>query len=168
MKTKIKFIFLATIFLILACGGAKNTEKELREFEQLKDLVNSREFVIENQWAMPLRGGNINLIGNANFIRFKGDSVELFLPYFGVRHSGGGYGGEGGIKYEGPAKELNITKDEGNNTIELRFEGQQGSENLDFYITFFPNGEASTSVTSSDRDAISYRGEVEELPDEEL
>lgn len=168
IKTNIifKFFSLVSLILILACGGAKNTNDDLREFEQLKELVSSREFEIENQWAMPLRGGQINLIGNANFIRFKGDSVEVFLPYFGVRHAGGGYGGEGGIKYEGPAENLSIMEHVAEKNIELTFEGQQGIENLDFLITIYSNGKVNTSVNSSQRDAISYKGDLKALPKE--
>ena len=160
------FLSLGIVLLLISCGSTKNTgsSTDLQNFEQLRELVNSREFEIENDWAVPLRLTTINLIGNSNFIRFKGDSVEVFLPYFGVRQSGGGYGTSGGIEYEGPAKDLEIAEDMAKNNILIKFEGRQGSEHLQFIITLFPKGNASTSVNSSERDPISYWGEVKPLP----
>lgn len=161
------FLTLILIFISMSCGSTKNTGNadDLQNFEQLRQLVNSREFEIENDWAVPLRLTTINLIGNTNFIRFKGDSVEVFLPYFGVRQSGGGYGSSGGIIYEGPAEDLYIEEDMAKNSILIKFEGRQGSEHLQFIITLFQKGNASTSVNSTERDPISYWGDVRALTD---
>jgi len=166
VKSRFRLGFLAfgIILITLSCGSTKNTAIDLQNFKQLSELVNSREFEIENDWAVPLRLSTINLIGNTNFIRFKGDSVEVFLPYFGVRQSGGGYGTSGGIEYEGPAEELYIEEDKAKNNILLKFEGRQGSEQLQFIITLFKKGNVSTSVNSSERDPISYWGNVRALP----
>jgi len=168
VKSILQLVFLALglILMSMSCGSTKNTgsANDLQNFEQLRELVNSREFEIENDWAVPLRLTTINLIGNSNFIRFKGDSVEVFLPYFGVRQSGGGYGTSGGIEYEGPAKDLEIEEDMAKNNILIKFEGRQGSEHLQFIITLFTKGNVSTSVNSSERDPISYWGNVRALP----
>ncbi len=155
---------LVLMLLLVSCGTNRNTESEdIKEFEEMRALVESREFLIENQWANPLSAGNINLIGNPNFIRFQKDSVDLFLPYFGVRHSGGGYNSEGGLKYEGALQNLEIAENEKN--IRIKFDANQENENLNFTVTVFPNGNAHTSVTSSQRNTISYRGEIEDLPE---
>lgn len=165
-RLQLGFLAIGVILMTIACGSTKNTgsSTDLQNFEQLRELVNSREFEIENDWAIPLRLTTINLIGNSNFIRFKGDSVEVFLPYFGVRQSGGGYGASGGIEYEGPAKDLSIAEDMAKNNILIKFEGRQGSEHLQFIITLFTKGNASTSVNSSERDPISYWGNLRALP----
>ncbi|GAB2769923.1 DUF4251 domain-containing protein [Actinomadura fibrosa] len=123
----------------------------------LQNLVANRDFEVQNDWAVPLSGSNVNLIGNPNYIRFKGDSVKIALPYFGERYSGG-YNTEGGIRYEGPARNFQVS--EKANSMILEFEGQQGSENYNFIMTLFPNGKTTTSVNSSQRSTISYRGEI--------
>lgn len=151
-------VFFMLLGLWASCSGSK-AAKEAQNFGQLQELVNKQEFQIEHQWAMPLGGRNINLIGNNNFVRFSGDSVNIFLPYFGVRHSGGGYGGEGGIKYEGLAEEFQTTVHPQQKNIQLSFEGNHQNENLEFDIILYPNGSATTTVISSQRASISYRGE---------
>ncbi len=167
-RLQLGFLTIGVVLITMACGSTKNAgnSRDLENFEQLRELVNSREFEIENDWAVPLRLTTVNLIGNSNFIRFKGDSVEVFLPYFGVRQSGGGYGTSGGIEYKGPTKELEIAEDMTENNILIKFEGRQGSEHLQFIITLFPKGNTSTSVNSSERDPISYWGNVRALPAE--
>lgn len=153
------FIFSVLMLLFISCGSTKNTD-ESEKYTELQELVDSREFQIEHQWARPMSGGNINLIGNPNYIRFENDSVDVFLPYFGVRHSGAGYNREGGIKYEGLAENLKIIEQKNRNRIALYFEGEQGNENLDFSVTIYANGNVQTSVTSSQRQTISYQGEI--------
>ena len=157
----ISSLVFALLLILASCGGGQATAEERAEVQELLD---DREFQITNQWASPLRGSRVNLIGNPNFIRFKGDSVSLTLPYFGVRHMGGGYNDRGGIEYEGPARNLNIEQEEGEYILE--FEGKDGNENLDFRIVVYPDGGTSTSVTSTQRDNISYQGEIEPLPEE--
>lgn len=165
-RAKFGILALCLIFLSIACGSTKGSG-DSAEYNELAQLVNSREFQIENDWAMPLRGSMINLIGNPNLIRFKGDSVEVYLPYFGVRQSGGGYGTEGGIKFEGLVENFNIKEEKDKNRLIVKFDGNQDSEDLDFTVTFYSNGDTNTSVNSSQRDGISYRGKVEALPEEE-
>lgn len=173
MKSDFKTIWRSLIFmslgLLLACGATneRKEQKDLQELQEIMELVNSREFEIENHWAIPLGGGRVNLIGNPNSISFKGDSVEVYLPYFGVRHSGGGYGGRnGGIKYEGPVENLVIREDKVKKNIFLTFERRLGTENYDFLIRLYPNRTAYTSVDSSQRQSISYQGEIQELKEE--
>ncbi len=158
------FIIILVSVLSFSCGSSVN--RDTAADENLQQLISERHFEIENDWAMPLRGSQINLIGNTNYIRFKNDSVDLFLPYFGVRHTGGGYNSEGGIKYEGIARNLDFSQDKDSNTV-ISFEGRRKSESLDFRIVLYPNMKAYTNVTSSERDPISYRGEVHQRKEQE-
>ena len=171
MKVALKFhqtiYFLAALVLFISCGGSESAgeAENLQNFERLDQMVENREFIIENRWALPLGGNMINLIDNPNIIKFDGENVNVQLPYFGVRHAGGGYGsGEAGIKFEGPVEDFTVDRNTGDNNILLRFEGQQGTENLRFIITVYPDGSANTSVSSSQRDPISYRGNIKPLP----
>lgn len=172
MKSEKKITgLLGSFFLILllfSCGSGRTNGEAAREMEEIKELVSDRRFEIEHRWADPLRGGGrINLIGNPNFIRFKGDSVDIFLPYFGVRQMGGGYNREGGIRYEGLARDLKIVEPRGERKLQLTFNGSRDSETLSFMITIFPNNRVHTNVNSSQRDAISYEGEIEPLREEQ-
>ena len=165
MKPRIIFLMIIFIVLLTGCGTPKDTTPN-RDFEALIELVNSRQFEIEQEWARPMSGNTINLLGNPNYIRMRGNQVDLFLPYYGVRQSGGCYGtGEGGIKYVGPAEKLEIEENPGNNSVLIKFEGRQGTEDLQFFITLMSGGSAHTSVNSSERNSISYSGNLRALAD---
>lgn len=163
------FLFQAVltlvILMIFSCGSSRNAGVP-NNYEELRQLIDSRQFQIEQDWAHPLGGGRINLIGNPNFIRFKGDSAEVFQPYFGVRRTGGGYGDPGGLEFEGVPKNLRIEKDDARQRIVIKFEGNEGTENLEFHIILFANGNTSTNVNTSQRDPISYQGNIRKLPQE--
>lgn len=166
-SSKRHFLLTVCVMIFLfSCGPGKQSPRaDINSFEELKELVQSRQFEIEHNWAQPITGNQINLIGNPNYIRFMRDSVELFLPYFGIRRQGGDYGGRnGGIEFEGVPKNLEIVEAENNTNITIEFEAEENQEHYNFRIILFPNGRASTSVNTSGRSAISYRGFVNTLP----
>lgn len=150
------------LMFLISCGSGKNAGfTKINDYEELREVVYNGEFEVENQWAHPVSGSMIDLLSNPNYIRIKKDSVDLFLPYFGVRHMGGDYGGrDGGIEFKGVAEDLEIDEARDESKIEITFEAEEGTENYNFRITLFPNGNASTHVTSSERNSISYRGIV--------
>jgi len=171
--------FIITIALF-SCGSADYTMKGIHNFNEFSDFAQQKEFEIENRWANPLRAntvsfinnpnfnsGNINLIGNTNYIKFKADSVDIYLPYFGVRQMGGGYNNRGAIKFKGIPQELSFTENKEKNYVRYEFSANDESENYQFFITLYPNGNASTSVNSSQRDNISYTGTFEPLEEKE-
>lgn len=151
---------------IISCGSNPNVVKSSEDLDKLYNNINENGFQIDNEWVIPVGGNMISLVGNSNYIRFENDSVDIFLPFFGERYSGGTYGTSGGgIEYKGPARNLEI-EDNRDNKVIVKFNGKRGSELLDFYVTIYPNGTASTSVNSSERSSISYRGNIKELPEE--
>lgn len=164
MRTGNCYLIICVVLQLLTSCGTPGSTAGNEDYTAISNLVNSREFEIEQEWAMPLSGSTINLLGNPNYIRFKGDQVDIFLPYFGVRQSGGEYGGgDGGIKYVGPAEKIIIEENTRRNNISIKFEGRQGTEDLQFFITVMPGGNTQTSVSSSQRNAISYRGNLKPL-----
>lgn len=158
---KIRIFFLLLAMVLSSCGSSNSASPE-----NIEELVNSKNYEIVNNWAVPMRGTNINLLGNPNAITFKNDSVEVYLPYFGVRQSGGGYSGEGGIKYNGPMENVKYSEGDKNALESIRFDINIRTENLRFFINIYPTGKTTTNVNSSQRDAITYRGQVQKIEKE--
>ena len=165
LKRFFVLLFCSSLFFMYSCGSSRNNNSKTQEYSNMQELVNTRKFEVENQWLQPMTGSRVNLIGNTNYMRFKNDSINLHLPYFGVRHSGGAYGREGGINYEGPLKNLEIKEDEKKSRIMINFETGENSEKLWFSMILFSNGKVDTSVRSSQRNSISYDGEIKPLPE---
>ena len=156
------FLLIISLIIFQGCGSSMDSAKVAKT----NQLVDSRQFEIQHEWINPMSGSRINLIGNPNFIRFKKDSVNLFLPFFGERFSGGGYNDEGGIIYNGPLKDLEISSDEKDTQI-IKFSTNQETEDLNFTITVYPEGDVNTRVNSSHRSFISYQGKIGELKEKE-
>lgn len=163
MKNKLILTITCISMILISCGSSRGGA-DSAEYAEMLETVRELEFEIENDWANPTQYPRVNLTGNPNFIRFENDSVNVYLPFFGERYSGGGYNSDGGaIQFKGVPKELTIRENPEKGSVEVAFEGNRGTESFDFLITIFPNGVAYTSVASSQREKIRYDGNVVDL-----
>ena len=153
-KSVLFIIGLLSLALLSAC---KSTKGDTSDLSELRLLIESRFFDIENNWALPLRGAQINLVTNDNHLRFRKDSIDIFLPYFGVRQFSGGYNAEAGIRYEGILNDLEIDSSYADK-VKLRFETSIGTEQIRYIITMYPDGKSNLQLLMNQRDNISYRG----------
>lgn len=173
MKKYIAFI-ISVVFI--SCGPSQKTDS--RDPLILTNLITKQAFDIESRWAQPMATsaynqavngllppgsttGQINLVGNTNYLRVIKDSVSAYLPYFGERQMGGNYGGtNGGIQFEGIPEDLEITPTD-KNRYNIRFsinDKENNSENYKVYIEIFYDLNANIVINSSQRLSIRYRG----------
>lgn len=148
----------------------------------LDSLLSTDNFEIRSNWAMPLAtmsmnslanagllppgssAGQINLIGNSNHVKVIGDSLSVYLPYFGERQMRGGYNSDGaGIDFEGIPERMKITKNDEKQRYDILLNLKDDSENFTLNITLFPNFNSSINVTSSQRFPIRYSGSVQAI-----
>ena len=144
-------------FSFILISSCKSTKDNTSDLSELLTLIESRSFDIENNWALPLSGAQINLVTNDNHLRFRKDSIDIFLPYFGVRQFSGGYNAEAGIRYEGLLNDLKIDSSHADK-VKLRFETSTGTEQIRYILTMYPNGKSNLQLLMNQRDNISYRG----------
>ncbi|MDR6302104.1 DUF4251 domain-containing protein [Mesonia maritima] len=166
-KAKLLIIGFLGSLLLMSCGSQNfSTEETSKKLNSIQELIIKSSVEIENRWMTPLRGNQISLIGNPNYIRIKNDSVNIQLPYFGERQIPGNYiSNGGGIQYKGLAKKFEMTQQK--KEISIYFEGKHENELLKFYLTIYPNAKVITKVSSSVRDNISYEGFLKEYKKEE-
>ncbi|MBD0822704.1 DUF4251 domain-containing protein [Aestuariibaculum marinum] len=179
--------FLLSLFIltIFSCGSTQYAATP-EEIQALKKLVDSKSFYIESEWAYPqvtaamsqvlnsplMRGGasgggNINLIGNPNFLKLEGDSITSYLPYFGERRMGGAYGGtDSGIEFKGLVKDYEV-KPNKHSGYTIKFDATSNNENFDVSIDLYPNMKSSMTLTGNTRTTIQYTGEVSAKKEEE-
>ncbi|QTD39246.1 DUF4251 domain-containing protein [Polaribacter batillariae] len=147
---------------------------------RLKETVNNKKIEVVFNWANPLglnnnvigienilppgsTPNNINLVGNSNFFRIKGDSLHIELPYFGRQQISRGYNADGGIQFEGVPKESNQVYDSKKNAYILKYSFNDKSENYNAILTLFANKTSDLRINSTNRTSISYGGNWEEL-----
>ena len=126
-----QFGYFLIVLIMIGCASTKKTHvvKE-KDTKALDEMISSKFFEIESQWAQPQlsttmaqlgnaglfpagsNAGNINLIGNPNYFRMEGEKVKAYLPYYGERQMGGAYNNnKTGIEFDGVPIDLEITKE---------------------------------------------------------
>lgn len=164
-------------FAALSCGGASAiTDVQRQEFKQ---LISNGRFEMVADWARPLTTNNlnqisnagilpngstsnrINLIGNSNYFRMKGDSVEAYLPYFGERQMGGGYGSSSNaITFNGLARDLEIAPLDDDTGYKIEFTIAEGTETYQVHSELYPSMRSDLRINSNQRFPIRYDGKV--------
>lgn len=174
MKRKFNFSLvrlLTLTFLVfsltntLAQEKSKKQLKEERKLEKQKQtalLVVSKEFVFVAETVLSQGGRTRTLTTNDYTVEFHPDLIKGDLPFFGRAYGGVGYGGDGGIKFEGKPKEFTIEKTKKAHEIKAEVKGENDTYSLLLSVYF--DGNANLSINSNNRSPISYRGVIEVLP----
>lgn len=161
-----KIILIATsaVVLILSMQACSTTtknirsERESKETELVKQMVENKEYKIEVTTALPSRGKTVNLTTPYE-LKIEGDSVYSHLPFFGRAYSVP-YGGGDGLIFNGIMSDYKVKKDKKDN-YQISFDTKSKEDRLQFFITITPNGNSNISVISGNRSNISYMGSVD-------
>ncbi len=166
MKTKIPTVFVLLTMLVTGsfAQDAKKelTKKELKEQQKIETqklveaLVNAREFVFTAGTALPQGGRSVNLTTRPNYMKFHPEMIESDMPYFGRSYTGGGYGGDAGLKYEGKPEAYTVTKKKNNYLIETEVKTSGDTYKITLSVGF--QGSTYVTVICSSRSTISYDG----------
>jgi hypothetical protein len=163
-----RILILIFIFFVTLTSGfsQEKSKKEIKEEQKLEkqkqidSLITSKEFVFTGTTALPQGMRSVNLAGRSNYVKFHADSIEGDLPYFGKAYSGG-YGGDGGIQFDGKPIEYSFEKTKKNYQIKATIKGNNDTYKL--YLSIGFGGMATLSVSSNNRSNISYNGNIKEL-----
>lgn len=154
--------FLLVLGIAFCIGGHSlfaQSKKEKKEYikELVKEQVENREYTIEVNRALPTGGRSVNLTSLYE-LKVQGDSVYSYLPYFGRAYSVP-YGGGDGLRFETVMTDYNVTYDK-KGTARIQFKAITNEDNFTFNISVFDNGSASINVTPTNRQQISFNGEI--------
>ena len=163
---KIKISILVILFSLMMTSGFSQEksrseikkERKLEKQSQIAEMVNAREFVFIGRTAQPQGYRSVNLASNPNFVKFHPDMIEGDMPYFGKAYSGVGYGGDGGLKFDGVPEDYTVEKRKKNFLIEAVVKGENNVYNINLSVGF--EGSATLSINSNNRSPISYNGDI--------
>lgn len=178
---KILLPFAILLLLLTACKSGDSTVQS-EAAQQTKALVENGPYEVKFNWANPMttnemvqlsnanllpidsRAGQINLIGTANYIRKRGDSLEVYLPYYGTRQMAPIMGNNNvAIEFEGVPEKYEVTYNEKKGRSEVNFVLKEGSERYQVYMNVGPSKRTTLRVNSSQRTPIKYTGELGRL-----
>lgn len=175
-------IFIGLLYAIINISGCASSKAQQSEDTSLLDsLIAKKTIFIESQTAYPQvtnsmvsisnsgllapgnTAGSINIIGNSNFLRIKGDSVSGYLPYYGERQMGGYPGNTNtGIEFNDLANKYTVERGKKNGYI-VQFtvpDKVNKTERYNVTLRVYPNMSSNIRVNSSQRFSIEYRGHI--------
>ena len=157
-KKQIFMLLLALLVGIPTLSAQSKKEKKEQKKETVKKLIESENYKIDVNTAMPMRGRSIPLTSPYS-LEIRNDSVISYLPYFGRAYSIP-YGGGDGLDFKAPLKEYDMKMDKKGNAV-IEFVARNPEDRYEFRAKVYTNGEASINVNMQNRQSISFQGELE-------
>ena len=185
MKRWTTLILLGMVLgLLWSCGGTKSAEAialKNRQFEEVKELIATKSFMIEVKTAYPMQtyavtqitntlmrntgnsAGRIDVTGD--YIRVKADSVKGGLSYYGeVRIANTLDPRDAGINFEGETLSYEVFENEKKQILSVRFDIKGNTMELfSVIMQLYPNKRVTVFINSPNRNSIRYDGKLKEL-----
>lgn len=167
MNILIKF---SRLLLILAfftgIAGAQSTKKEkaAAKIAAIKQMVDARKYVFRANFANSMRGGTKSLTSDYD-LRVAPDTISAYLPYYGRAYVASLNVTDGGIKFTTTHFEYNAKETKKGWEILIKPKNTDITDMRDvrqLRLLISTAGYASLSITSSNRDPISFDGTIEE------
>ena len=162
MKKERRFLLLFLLLLItslpFATAQNEKQEKQAQLKEDIKKKIESKNYEIEVNTTIPMRGKSI-ISTSIYTLKIKNDSVFSHLPYFGRAYRVP-YDGGNGLNFEAPVKDYKVSTNKKGN-IEIKFSARTIEDLFTYRIQIFDNGETYIDVTMQNREGISYHGQMD-------
>lgn len=161
---KIKLIVFLTLVIMGYGHSQEKSKKQIKEEQklekqkQVEQIVNSMEFLFIAESVQPQGARNIILNNDSDTVLYTKNQIVSSLPYFGRAFSGSGYGGDGGMNFEGEPKDYKLKKGKKAYIINSSVKGK--NDNYDLTLTIYFGGSAQLMITCANRSSISYAGRI--------
>ncbi|MBV8388912.1 MAG: DUF4251 domain-containing protein [Mucilaginibacter sp.] len=154
---------LCILLLIVGAGlntaSAQSTKKDKKAEKEaaIKNNVDGRHYTFLATYMLPQRGGGKALTEIYYDLKVGKDSVTAFLPYYGRAYFDVPYNGDTGMKFTSTKFSYEVKdKKKSGWVITIKPTDVKNIEYLTLNIS--TDGYASLSITSVNRDFISYDG----------
>lgn len=157
---KLKNILIRSLLTILIAGSFSTvTHAQKLDKAVVQNFIKAKEFVFKAQTVLPMTGMSRQLTSEYD-VKFLGDSIVAYLPYFGRAYSAG-YGEGGGIDFTSTKFDYKVKqRRKGGWDITIKPQDAKDVQQLNFTVS--EDGYASLQVTGNNRQAISYNGYIVE------
>ena len=152
------FLFILMSFAAIPAFSQTRAERKAAEAEAVMRMISDTTYTINVTSALPMGWKTVHL-STYYSLEVAKDTVISCLPYFGRAYSIP-YGGGEGLMFEAEIEGY-VCRHGRRDTVEVEFSAQTREDRFEFRISLFPNGNANISVTSTNRQPISYGGELE-------
>ncbi|MDA3879354.1 MAG: DUF4251 domain-containing protein [Prolixibacteraceae bacterium] len=135
-------------------------EKKVQIASRVDSMLMAKDYVFNARSAHPMSMPVVNLTSEYD-LKVKGDSVFVYLPYYGRAYQADYMSSEGGIKLEELYEDYRVEKDDDGYRIHFDAEGR--SDEYIFTLSVSPSGYASLVVSCNNRQSIRFSGIIKGL-----
>ena len=149
------------IFGFISCGSTKQTAEQQQQQKILSEKIQSQHYRFIASFVVPRGEFQPRYLTSEYDLKISNDSVEAYLPYFGVAYQAPVDLVGGGIKFVSRKFDYSIIpgKKAGNWIVNIRTRDQLNEVIL--RLNIWENGNADLDVMDTSRQSISFRGKVE-------
>ena len=186
MKTLRNIVPIIALLLAGLTGMAKEKQKaDTAAFNKMVQLVNSKNFYIHVDAAVPMGNGSITVdtkygskrLGGEGYVSLANNEGELFImdtvvtghmPFFGRAYNIP-YGDGGGMEFSKTKLEkesIKVFQKKKKQYVEYEFTVRKDGDVINFRVEIYANGKCSVNVNSNNRASISYSGDVTAIPED--
>jgi len=128
--------------------------------QTVQTVIDAKHFVFQPTTMKPSRGRTKHL-DLGYFLKVNGDTLKVYLPYVGRAYSAPIDPSDAGFDFTSTNYTYTVTEGK-KKSYEIVAKTNDKTSNADFYLTVYDNGTAYLRINSSDRESISYNGDLKE------
>jgi len=154
--------YLCILVLIVGAGlnttFAQNSKKDKKAEKEatIKKNVDGQNYTFTANYVLPQRGGGKQLTETYYDLKVNKDSVIAFLPYYGRAYFDVPYNGDTGMKFTSTKFSYSVKPKRKGWEVTII---PRDAKNIDkVMLNISPDGYATLSINSTNRDFISYDG----------
>jgi len=129
---------------------------------EVEKLVNSKEFIFIGTTAFPRGYRSVTLSTNSNYVKFHPENIESYMPYYGRAYNAGASMSDPGLKFEGNPTVYTFETTKKDHRIKAVVKAAADNYTISLIVSF--DSSASLSITSNNRNSISYNGQIYPYP----
>lgn len=161
-KTNYLLLLLSAACLMLnvSCASTQASAEKQAQALEIRKKVENGDFTFKATYAYPT-GFRSMYLSPYYDVKVKSDTVVAYLPYYGRAYSAPMDPTEGGIKFTSTDFDYNVKpgKKNGNWLVDIRFNDTK--REILFFFDIWENGTARLNVTDTNRQSISFNGNIE-------
>ena len=153
----------ACLIILLSFFGLSGHAFAQENKPDIQALLQAKNYLFTAQYAQPLSGNQVTLTSTYT-LRVSGDSLVCQLPYYGRAYAVENYpNGNGGLMFTSHHFSYSVAPGKrGRYMVSIKMNDLTNVQQM--FINVSKNGYASLQVTPTNRQAISYYGNVTALP----
>jgi len=143
----------------------KKAAQKAEQIEKTKALIESNAWQFDAHQMNPTSGKSRTLTTSYNIV-VKDGQLESYLPYFGRAYRADYGGTESPLIFKSEISDYKVEPAKKNGWT-IKFKTSNKNDRLDYTIFVSESGSSSLNINSTDRQAISFHGDLVEIEEKE-